>query len=150
MEIKSGNIDKIAYLGIGGSYSEIAKDIFCQKYNIETYQTSLRTIEEIVDYVDTYPNTLGVIPYENQMEGIIRKTIDTDLSEPDLIQLNEDIDSVLEDAGVSTLGGACKKRNHNADTAWREIYDMDVICQEIPFETKERARIKDFRKRGQQ
>ena len=76
MEIKSNNIDKIAYLGIGGSYSEIAKDIFCHKYNIETYQTSLKTIEEIVDYVDTYPNTLGVIPYENQMEGIIRKTID--------------------------------------------------------------------------
>ena len=76
MEIKSDNIDKIAYLGIGGSYSEIAKDIFCNKYRIETYQTSLRTIEEIVDYVDTYPNTLGVIPYENQAEGIIRKTLD--------------------------------------------------------------------------
>jgi len=75
VDIKSSNIDKIAYLGIGGSYSEIAKDVFCKKYNIESYQTSLKTISEIIDYVDTCPRVLGVLPFENQIEGIIRPTL---------------------------------------------------------------------------
>ncbi len=101
---------------------------------------------------DNQNSELVVVVNPENIESniVIRKTIDTNLSETDLVELNKDIDKVLKDAGVSTSGGTCRERNHNADTAWREIYDMDVICQEIPIETKERARIKDFRKIGQQ
>jgi hypothetical protein len=147
--IKRGNASQIR--------AEMA-DIIAEHFRDQRFRVVERGYENgdarnayFIKFDDGTSELVVVINPENiESNVVIRKTIDTDLSEPDLIQLNEDIDSVLEDAGVSTLGGACKKRNHNADTAWREIYDMDVICQEIPFETKERARIKDFRKRGQQ
>lgn len=147
--IKRGNASQIR--------AEMA-DIIAEHFRDQRFRVVERGYENgdarnayFIKFDDGTSELVVVINPENiESNVVIRKTIDTDLSEPDLIQLNEDIDSVLEDAGVSTLGGTCKKRNHNADTAWREIYDMDVICQEIPFETKERARIKDFRKRGQQ
>ena len=31
------SVQSIAYLGPGGSYTEMAKDIFCEKYEIDLY-----------------------------------------------------------------------------------------------------------------
>ncbi len=89
---------------------------------------------------------VAVNPENNEKNIIIRKTIDTDLSEPDLLQLNKDLDNAMEEAGLTIKGGACKKRDSGSDQAWREIYDMDVVSQDIPSETKERARLRDVRK----
>lgn len=87
-----------------------------------------------------------VNPESDESNIVIRKTIETDLSEPALIQRNEDIDRALEKAGLRTSSGSCKKRDSNSDEAWREIYDMDVVSQDIPSETKKKARLKDVRK----
>lgn len=89
---------------------------------------------------------VAVNPENNEKNIIIRKTIDTDLSEPDLFQLNKDLDKAMEEAGLIIEGGRCKKRDSGSDQAWREIYDMDVVSQDIPSETKERARLRDVRK----
>lgn len=87
-----------------------------------------------------------VNPESNEENLVIRRTIDTDLSEPSLIRMNEDIDKVLREIGLSTQGGCCQKSDPNGNQAWREIYDMDVLGQEIPLEIKVRARLKDVRK----
>lgn len=89
---------------------------------------------------------IAVNPESNDTNNVIRKTIETELSEPALIQRNKDIDNALEKVGIRTSGGACKKRDLDSDEAWREIYDMKVVCENIPFEIKERARLKDVRK----
>ena len=70
------NVKTIAYLGTGGSFTEIAKDYFCKKYDFSAYQMPFRTIEEIIKYVETDSDAIGVIPVENTVEGVIRETTD--------------------------------------------------------------------------
>lgn len=69
-------IQTIAYLGPGGSYTEMAKDLFCQKYELSTQQEPMKTIKSVLEFVDTNPNTIGILPVENSVEGAVRETID--------------------------------------------------------------------------
>jgi hypothetical protein len=143
--IKRGNASQIR----AEMADAIAEHLESQRFHVVEcgYENGDARNAYFIKFDDGTSELVIVINPENiESNIVIRKTVDTDLAEPDLIQLNENIDNVLKDSGVSTMGGACKKRNHNADAAWREIYDMDIVCQEIPSETKERARIKDFRK----
>lgn len=70
------SVEKVAYLGPGGSYTEMAKDVFCEKYQLQAYQEPLKTIKSILEYVDETPNSVGVLPIENSVEGAVRETID--------------------------------------------------------------------------
>ena len=74
--VHSENIKTIAYLGTSGSFTEMAKDYFCAKYNLDAYQMPFRTIKEIISYVENDKDAVGVIPVENAKEGIIRETND--------------------------------------------------------------------------
>lgn len=67
---------QLVYLGPGGSYTEIAKDIFCNKYRLDIYQTPMNTIKHVLEFVDENPDSLGVLPIENSIEGAVRETID--------------------------------------------------------------------------
>lgn len=70
------NIKTIAYLGTSGSFTEMAKDYFVERYSINAYQMPFRTIKEIVSYVEDNEEAVGVIPIENAKEGIVRETND--------------------------------------------------------------------------
>lgn len=76
----SGKIKTIAYLGKSGSFTEMAKDYFCEKYGLNAYQMPFRTIKEIIAYVENDKDAVGIIPVENAKEGIIRETNDNLLS----------------------------------------------------------------------
>jgi chorismate mutase/prephenate dehydratase len=69
-------IKTVAYLGTSGSFTEMAKDYFCAKYDLTGYQMPFRTIKEIVSYVENDNDAVGIIPVENAKEGIIRETND--------------------------------------------------------------------------
>lgn len=73
----SKKIKTIAYLGTAGSFTEIAKDYFCKKYDLNAYQMPFRTIKEIIEYVENDKDAVGIIPMENTKEGIIRETNDS-------------------------------------------------------------------------
>ena len=70
------DVQNIAYLGPQGSFSEMATDKFCEKYNIQAVPTPLTTIKQVVEYVDANPNTLGVLPVENSIEGTVTQSLD--------------------------------------------------------------------------
>lgn len=70
------NIEAIAYLGPGGSYTEMAKDIFCQKYGLDAYHLPMKNIKSVLEYIDENPTTVGVLPVENSIEGAVRESID--------------------------------------------------------------------------
>lgn len=70
------SVEKIAYLGPGGSYTEMAKDIFCEKYNLNVPMEPMKTIKSVLAYVDETPNSIAVLPIENSIEGSVRETID--------------------------------------------------------------------------
>ena len=70
------SVEQIAYLGPGGSYTEMAKDSFCEKYKIDAYQTPMKTIKQVLEFIDETPNVIGVLPVENSIEGTVRETID--------------------------------------------------------------------------
>jgi len=70
------NVEKIAYLGPGGSYTEMAKDIFAQRYGFNAQQEPLKTIRRVLQFVDETPNSIGILPIENSIEGAVRETID--------------------------------------------------------------------------
>lgn len=69
-------IETIAYLGPGGSYTEMAKDIFKQRYNLDACENPMKTIKSVLSFVDENPNTIGILPIENSIEGAVRETID--------------------------------------------------------------------------
>lgn len=75
MEFK--NLLNIAYLGPEASFSEMARDAFCRKYNINTFSTPLKTITDVVEFVDKNPFTLGVVPVENSIDGTLRAALDS-------------------------------------------------------------------------
>ena len=54
----------------------MAKDYFCDKFNINAYPTPLTTIRQVVEYVDSNPDTLGVLAVENSIEGTVRESLD--------------------------------------------------------------------------
>lgn len=70
------SVEQIAYLGPGGSYTEMAKDVFCKKYELDAYQTPMKTIKSTLEFIDETPNAIGILPIENSIEGAVRETID--------------------------------------------------------------------------
>ena len=68
--------NEVICLGMGGSYSEIAKDELFKAYDLYLYQRSLNSIKECIDYVDENCNAIAVLPVETTYKGIIRETID--------------------------------------------------------------------------
>lgn len=70
------DFNEVICLGMGGSYSEIAKDRLFKTYDLYLYQRSLNGIKECIDYVDENSNAVAVLPIETTYKGIIRETID--------------------------------------------------------------------------
>ena len=70
------DFNEVICLGMGGSYSEIAKDKLFKEYDLYLYQRSLNSIKECIDYVDENSNAVAVLPVETSYKGIIRETID--------------------------------------------------------------------------
>lgn len=70
------DFNEVVCLGMGGSYSEIAKDKLFKTYDLYLYQRSLNSIKECIDYVDEFSNAIAILPIETTYKGIIRETID--------------------------------------------------------------------------
>ena len=70
------DVMRIAFLGPGGSYAEIAKDEFKDKYDIYPEEKPLNMISRVIDFVDDNPQSIGVIPIENSIEGAVRESSD--------------------------------------------------------------------------
>ena len=70
------DFNEVICLGMGGSYSEIAKDKLFKAYDLFLYQRSLNSIKECIEYVDENANAIAVLPVETTYKGIIRETID--------------------------------------------------------------------------
>ena len=70
------NFNEVICLGMGGTYSEIAKDRLFKAYDLYLYQRSLNSIKECIEYVDEYSNAIAVVPIETTYKGIIRETLD--------------------------------------------------------------------------
>ena len=68
--------NEVVCLGMGGSYSEIAKDKLFKAYDLYLYQRSLNSIRECIEFVDEYSNAIAILPVETSYKGIIRETID--------------------------------------------------------------------------
>lgn len=74
------SISTIAYLGPEASFPEIAKDYFCKKYGITAYSESMPSVRQVMEYVQSNPSTLGVVPVENSIVGTVRETLDNLIS----------------------------------------------------------------------
>ncbi|MCQ2743629.1 MAG: hypothetical protein MJ230_02375 [bacterium] len=70
------DFNEVVCLGMGGSYSEIAKDKLFAKHDLYLYQRSLSSIKECIDYIDEYSNAVAILPIETTYKGIIRETLD--------------------------------------------------------------------------
>ena len=70
------DFNEVICLGMGGSYSEIAKDKLFKAYDLFLYQRSLNSIKECIEYVDEFSNAIAILPVETSYKGIIRETVD--------------------------------------------------------------------------
>ena len=71
------DIRNIVFLEPEGSFSDIAKDEICYRYNLQCNSTALKTIKQIVDYTaQNSSDTMGVLPVENTLDGTIRESLD--------------------------------------------------------------------------
>lgn len=76
------SIRNIAYLEPQNSFSEMAKDEFCARNNLCCFSTPLKTIKEIVNYVEKNPYTVGILPVENTLDGTVRESLDCLIESP--------------------------------------------------------------------
>jgi prephenate dehydratase len=70
------SVQTVAYLGPGGSYTEMAKDLFCERYEINVNLEPKKTIKQVLEFVDETPDCIGILPVENSIEGAVRESID--------------------------------------------------------------------------
>lgn len=70
------NVKTVAYLGPQGSFCEMAKDYFCEKYEINAFDNPLQSIKQVINYIDENPDTIGILPVENSIDGTVRETLD--------------------------------------------------------------------------
>lgn len=70
------SVKNIAYLEPETSFSEMAKDEFCRKFEIKCESTPIKTIKQIVEFVEQNPDNLGVLPVENTLDGTVRESFD--------------------------------------------------------------------------
>ena len=95
-------VKTIAYLGPQASFTEMAKDEFCKRFNISAYPTPLQTIRQVVEYVDDTPDSLGVLAVENSIEGAVRESMDN-LAKI-CIALGRTLDNVVEISADTAAG----------------------------------------------
>ena len=67
---------RIAFLGPGGSYCEMAKDELLDKYDIYPMEEPLNMISRVIEFVDKNLLSVGVIPIEYSVEGTVRESSD--------------------------------------------------------------------------
>ena len=82
---------KIFYLGPKGTYSEFAANKIKEKLMLDYDLEPVSTIAKIVDMLQKNINSVGVLPIENSIEGIVRPTIDSLYSTDVKIQAQMDI-----------------------------------------------------------
>lgn len=70
------SVKNIVFLEPECSFSDMAKDEFCNKYRLQCNSIPLKTIKQIVDYVESNPDSVGVLPVENTLDGTIRESLD--------------------------------------------------------------------------
>ncbi len=70
------SVKNIAYLEPESSFSAMARDEFMRMNSLNCFTTPLTNIKQIVDYVASNPDTVGVLPIENTLDGTIRESID--------------------------------------------------------------------------
>lgn len=68
------NVRNIVFLD--NPFCEMAKDYFCEQYNINVYPQSFNTIKQVTEYAAETPDCLAVLPIENSVEGTVRETFD--------------------------------------------------------------------------
>lgn len=72
------NTKSIAYLGPNGSYSEIAAEKAATIFGIDKFKSEYCfSIRKVIEKVSNNPEFIGVIPFENSIEGIVREAVDT-------------------------------------------------------------------------
>ena len=102
----------------------------------------------IIKFDDGTSKIIVIInPESNTVNHVVIGTVETDLSEPALIEQGREINEILSEAGIRTDGGVCNPRDSSVEDALRSMYDIDIINQNIPKEAKERAHIREVKRR---
>lgn len=80
--INQNGIKKVIFLGPEGSYCEEAKNIFLKSPSLflsglsDCEEKYFHSIKSVIDFVDKNPDSAGILPVENSIEGIVRETMD--------------------------------------------------------------------------
>lgn len=120
--LSSETVKTVAYLGTSGSFSEMAKDFFCAKYDLKAYQMPFRTIEEVIKYVEKDEDAIGIIPFENAKEGVVRETTDN------LIKSSTETMSILAETVLPSNNCLLSKNS--------EIYNISGLIAPAPAMAK--------------
>lgn len=92
-------MEKLFYLGPKGTYSELAALKMREILDVEYSITPVSTIAKVVDMVYKNPQSLGVLPIENAIEGIVRQSIDNIYSSD--VKINAQVDVEIKHCLIS-------------------------------------------------
>ena len=65
------------FLGPKGTYSELASKIISKFLDFEVEFKEVSTIAKVASLVNENSDSIGVLPIENSIEGIVRQTVDS-------------------------------------------------------------------------
>ncbi len=92
-------MEKLFYLGPKGTYTELAALKMCEITKEKYILTPVSTIAKVTDSVFKTPDSLGVLPIENAIEGIVRQSIDSIYSND--VKINAQVDVKIEHCLIS-------------------------------------------------
>ena len=123
---------KILFFGPKGSYTDIAKDKFIEKFELENCEEiSMPTIISLLKKLDNTAdkNVLAVIPVENSIEGVVRETLDN------LTRLKDDRIKVLAEVVIPVSHCLITKAKDLKDIHTISSYPQGIAqCREFIME----------------
>ncbi len=102
-------MSELYFLGPKGTYSETGAKKALEFLGKDYQMTAISTISKVVELVNSNIEAVGVLPYENSIEGIVRQTIDNIYISD--VQIQAEIDVKIEHCFISKTKDISKIKN---------------------------------------
>lgn len=121
---------KIAVLGPKGTYCDVALDIYLNKAGISLEKEFYSTIIKTANAVDE--NTLGILPFENTLDGFVMESLDRiiqrNLTIIDQVKLNIDFAFVTNAKCIEDVKAVyCQFKAYGQCLDFITEYDLNII-----------------------
>lgn len=116
----------LIYLGPSGSYTEIAAEYILKQKSIEHFNREIKnSILGVIEAIDNLNGSIGVVPIENSIEGVVRETVDNLIKTTSRVMIDYEVVVPISHCLISKSG--------NPDKVENIVSISQALCQCLHF-----------------